>query len=177
MYLRIEGCIPVSSSCPGTRKISEVHVGQENLRVHLSSIWTFQYPPHIYKASPSSHGILAEAGTVIDHLPGQHSDYASVQGRLATPGGIDNATAGVFGLYHQQREITAESIPVDPVPRVPSGLQVNEILPPRGESTGYNTDLSRDPDSRQVVNLAAITVAGQVECGIPSNTVSPSTLL
>ena len=99
-----------------------------------------QCPPHIYKASQASHGILAEAGTTIDHLPRQHSDHASVQGRLATPGGIDSAAAAVFGLYHQQREITAESIPADPVPRVPSGLQANEILPPRGESTGHTTE-------------------------------------
>ena len=61
------GHIPVGSSCPGTQEFSEVHVGQKNLRVHLSSIWTSQCSPHICKVSPASHGILAEAGTTIDH--------------------------------------------------------------------------------------------------------------
>jgi len=165
-------CLLVSSNCPGTLKVAEVHEGWEDIQVHMSSIWPVQCPLHIYETSMSSHGILAEAKSAINHLPGQPTDYTSVQGRVATA----NTTARVLGLYHQQSKVTAESISTDPVLGISSGLQGNEILPSEGESSGHSSDLSRGSDSGQIVNPAAITVDGQVECSIPGSIVSPSLL-
>ena len=53
------------------------------------------------RTSLSSHGILEEAGSAVNHLPGRHTDYAPVQGRLAITGRNDGEIFGVIGLHHQ----------------------------------------------------------------------------
>jgi len=60
---------------PGTPEVYEVHAGQEDKRVYVFSIWPAQCPSHIYETSTSSHGILAEARSAINHLPGRPTDY------------------------------------------------------------------------------------------------------
>ena len=64
VYLGPERRIPVSSNCPGTPEVSEVYMEREDLRVHMSSIWTLQCSSHIHETPPPSHGSSAEAGTL-----------------------------------------------------------------------------------------------------------------
>ena len=130
----------------------------EDLSVHLSSAWALQCSPQFHKASPSRHGFL---GTMINHLPGRPSDYASAMERLAAPGGVGNTTDGVLRFCHQQVNIPAETFPTDTVLGVPSRLQEDEILPSRGENAEHNADLSGGSDSGQIINPTVIITAGQ----------------
>ena len=176
VYTGLEGCLSVSGNCPGAPKVSKVHVGGENIRVYMSSIWFVQCSSHVYEAPTSSHGILTKAGAAINHLPGRHIDNASVQRRLATAGRFDDTSARVLGLHNQQGEVTTGSISADTVLGIPSEFQGNEILPSRGESSGHSSILPRGLDPGQNINPAAITVAGQTECSVPGSIVGPSPL-
>lgn len=81
-----------------------------------------------FQSFPSSHGILEETKSVINHLPSQHTDYVPVQGGLVTTGSNDSETLGVIWLYHQHSKVAAQPIPTDQVLGVPSGLQENELF-------------------------------------------------
>ena len=171
-----KGRIPVSISVQRGQEILAIYLGQQDVRVHLPSIWALQCPPHLYKTPPASDGTSTDTRSSVHYLSGRHPDNASIQGGVAASGTDDSTSAGISGLYYQRRQITAGPIPGDSIPGVSSGCQTNEVLPSGGENTRHCSGLPGDPGPGKVVNSTTVTTFGQVECGLPSSSVSPNSL-
>ena len=70
-----KGRIPVSISVQGGQEIPAIYLGQQDVQVHLPSIWALQCPPHLYKTPP-------DARSSVHYLSGRYPDNASIQGGL-----------------------------------------------------------------------------------------------
>lgn len=171
-----EGCVLVSADNTGTQKVSEIHLGPQDIRVHLPALWAVQCPAHLHKTITTSNGTPADAGFPIDNLPGRYPDNEPIEGGIVVPDGDDDAATGVSWIYSKQREVTDDSITTNSILGTLGGLQSDEVLPPRREGAGDHSDMSGATSPGQIVNPAAVTAARQDECRCPSNTSSTSTL-
>ena len=171
-----ERCIPVSVNFPRRQEVSAFYMGWQDVRVHLPPIWTMQCSPHYYKTPPPSYGTLAETRHMIHYIPGRHTIHALVQRGFAPSGRAGSPVTGIPGLHHQQGKIPTDPVSENPILGNPSELPRDEILPSRGNSHGYHTEMSRCPISESAVSPTPITAPRQISSSFPGSFISSNSL-
>ena len=171
-----ERCVPVSVSFPRRQEVSAFYMGWQDVPVHLPPVWTMQCSPHFYKTPPPSYGTLAETRDTFHYIPGRHTIHAPVQRGFTLSGRAGSPVTGIPGLHHQQGKIPTDPVSEDPILGNPSELPRDEILPSRGKSHGYHTEMSRCPISESAVSPTPITAPRQVSSSFPGSVISSNSL-
>ena len=94
-----------------TSTVPPLHVGQQDVRVYLPSLWAVQHPKNIYKTAEASDGAPQSTGTESHNFFGQHLHNEPIQAGFTASGEGHGEPIGGSRFYHQLGEVLFDTLP------------------------------------------------------------------
>ena len=111
MHSGPEGYLSLSSHHKTAQEISEICVGGNHIRLHLSAIWFVQCTKDLHKGTEASHGLPTLPGTENSYLPGRHLNTGGEQRHTSTTGALHGPATRTVRVHHQHSKVNIRTIP------------------------------------------------------------------
>ena len=100
VFCRLKGRLSLSVSGTRTSTVPPLHVGQQDVRVYLPSLWAVQHPKNIYKTAEASDGAPQSTGPENHNFFGRHPHNEPIQAGFTASGEGHGEPIGGTRFYH-----------------------------------------------------------------------------
>ena len=160
---RSKRCILLHSPSPKIKKLGEVSMGREHIRISMPDVWTGTGTKNIHKTSENTDFVIEKATNKDCDLHRRHSNYSLVSGRSKNGERICNLSPRESGVCDKLQKVGAGTNPNIRVPRNHNKQSNNDIFDPKREIREDRNSM-RGPFEIQTGNLEEA-----IQCNRKSN--------
>ena len=135
---RFKGCLPLSSNCTSSLQIPAIQMERSDSQISVPSLWPQQCPTYVHKGIEASHSNSEAERNKVYCFHRRHLLDGTVSTGIARADPGSDPAPSAPRIQDKLGKIGADSQSGDNLPVFLDQLEVDDALPPRGETAGHH---------------------------------------